>query len=110
MSDTRLDCSDLDTEIVVAGSGPRLSTAAQIDAATESDRIRDLKAEVARLREEVADRDNALRRALDPPCDEQHCSCVPYLRVEVERLRGLIDQYIEWVGADLDAAIEKGEG
>ena len=43
--------------------------------------------------EEVADwREGAEKAAAEPCGDEKHCACVPLLRKEAERLRGLAGQ------------------
>jgi len=48
-----------------------------------------LVAEVERLRERIADFEDDFRKVTSETCapDERHCSCVPHLRAEVERLR-----------------------
>ena len=49
-----------------------------------------LRAEVERLREDVATFSDDFVRVTSQACapDEMHCSCVPHLRAHVERLRG----------------------
>jgi hypothetical protein len=43
--------------------------------------------EIERLTQELADRDEQHRRVMASPCpDEVHCTCVPILRREIERL------------------------
>jgi len=47
------------------------------------------KAEVERLQAEIAESEAQYRRVINDgnPKDEQHCTCVPTLRVEIERLQ-----------------------
>ncbi|NBP83133.1 hypothetical protein EBU60_04655 [bacterium] len=54
----------------------------------------DLRDEVERLRERVQDYEDDARTVLAERCapDERHCSCVPHLRREVERLRAENEQ------------------
>ena len=49
-----------------------------------------------RLREYKADIENAVAHALDERHDDStvHCTCVPLLRAEVQRLRGELDKRI----------------
>jgi hypothetical protein len=51
------------------------------------------RAEVERLRERVRDYEDDAKTVLADRCalDERHCSCVPHLRQEVERLRDEAD-------------------
>jgi hypothetical protein len=49
--------------------------------------------EVAALRGELADWEESARKAAGERCeDEIHCCCVPYLRVEIDRLRARVDE------------------
>ena len=44
-------------------------------------------AELAAVTQELHERDEQHRRVMDSPCpDEQHCTCVPILRAEIEQL------------------------
>lgn len=54
--------------------------------------------EVAALRGELADWEESARKAAGERCeDEIHCCCVPYLRVEIERLRAREKLWSEYV-------------
>lgn len=55
----------------------------------------ELEAENERLRAELAEIAETYRRIMDEPCgDEQHCTCVPVLRTENERLRTALREII----------------
>ena len=60
-----------------------------------------LEADVKRLEEDAADAQQVHEEILTEPCDgpnEWHCSCVPHLRQEVERLRYIISQTKTHIG------------
>ena len=59
------------------------------------------RAEVADLEEERAEAVELHSRILSEQCptDEYHCTCVPTLRAEIERLRGMLSTYIDFVQA-----------
>ena len=53
------------------------------------------RAEIERLRERLDDHEDDFRAVMDETCassDEVHCSCVPHLRAEIERLRECMRQ------------------
>lgn len=60
--------------------------------------------EIEELRAELADWRESARKASGERCeDEIHCCCVPYLRVEIDRLRarvkeleGMVPKWCEW--------------
>jgi len=58
----------------------------------QNNRMNEAADEIERLRDRLADYEDAHRTTVDD-CgapDEKHCSCVPSLRLEIERLRALI--------------------
>jgi len=56
---------------------------------------REAARELRRLRAEIADRDEHHQRVVDSPCrDERHCTCVPILRVEIERLKAIVSALV----------------
>lgn len=60
--------------------------------------INEQQTEIIRLRAELAERDEAHRCIIAEPCapDEHHCTCVPALRAEIERLRTVL-KAVEWL-------------
>jgi len=56
-------------------------------------RLLSMHDKIKQLGAELADRDAQHRSVIDSPCpDEQHCTCVPVLRREIERLLDAIYQ------------------
>jgi len=53
-----------------------------------------LRAEVERLQFYKDNIENATKSSMDESCDalEVHCTCVPLLRVEIERLQAIVDK------------------
>jgi hypothetical protein len=67
------------------------------------------QAEIERLREELADWREAAETAAGETCgDEKHCTCVPLLRMEIERLRAVIAGGEDGQEAPQTAAVEPG--
>ena len=62
-----------------------------------NDCIKVLQAQVAKLQAEVEEWHEQQRHVMDERCgDEEHCTCVPELRLEVERLREALDKINDW--------------
>jgi len=59
--------------------------------------------ELLELRREYEELREYYRRVIEEPCagDEQHCTCVPALRAEIERLRGALAIIAESESAEL---------
>ncbi|HUT61962.1 MAG TPA: ead/Ea22-like family protein [Phycisphaerae bacterium] len=73
------------------GENPAEDTAKHIFECDPATIIADLD-RIAELEAEIAERDAAHRRVVFGACapDELHCTCVPSLRAEIERLRAAI--------------------
>lgn len=73
--------------------GARLLRAELASARAENHRLR---AEVAALRDWKHDIEDDTRLVMTEVCqlDEWHCSCVPHLRREIERLRSVLEHEI----------------
>jgi len=56
--------------------------------------VADLRKENERLMAELAERDAWHRAVMDETCgyDEKHCTCVPLLRREIEKLRAALTE------------------
>lgn len=78
------------------------------------DDIKELKAKIAELEEQLKDRDEAYRKVMEEKCppDEKHCTCVPFLRERIAELEADRDR-LDWLEKHKfkDSADERsGEG